>query len=72
MTYVFSRNPDFFGPRPLSRSAMLQITQYLHTFSDNSMRLMHSMNRTHWLILLALAFALGTYWLRGMGGRKDW
>lgn len=51
---------------------MFQITQYLHTFSDNSMRLMHSMNRTHWLILLALAFALGTYWLRGMGGRKDW
>jgi ABC-type nickel/cobalt efflux system permease component RcnA len=51
---------------------MYQVTQYFQTFSENTLRLMHSMNRQHWLILLALAFALGAYWLRGMGGRKDW
>jgi len=51
---------------------MHHVTQYVQTFSENSLRLMHSMNRQHWLILLALVFALGTYWLRGMGGRKDW
>lgn len=51
---------------------MLQFTQYLQTFGDNTLRLMHSMNRQHWLIVLGLVFALGAYWLRGMGGRKDW
>lgn len=51
---------------------MLQVTQYLQSFSANTFRLMHSMDRQHWLILLGLAFALGAYWLRGMGGRKDW
>jgi hypothetical protein len=51
---------------------MYQITQYFQMFTGNTYRLMHSMDRTHWLIVLALTFALGAYWLRGMGGRKDW
>lgn len=51
---------------------MAYVTQYIQSFSENSLRLMHSMNRQHWLIVLGLVFALGAYWLRGMGSRKDW
>jgi hypothetical protein len=52
-------------------SRMYQITQYFQSFTGNTLRLMHSMDRMQWLIALGLAFAIGAYWLAGMSGRKQ-